>query len=55
MIPEVDVQRFEDDRVSAALQAVRNAHVDAGVPPWKPYMRVTVKLVKVERSMYVPA
>lgn len=35
--------QYESTRVMAIAAAVRAAHVAAGVPPWRPWLRLTAR------------
>lgn len=50
-VPESVEVRYESDRRAAVAHAVRTAHIRAEVPPWKPFLRETARLVSVERGV----
>lgn len=46
----VEVQ-CERDRATAVRLAVLAVHVRHGLPPWRPYMRQTVRMARAERTV----
>ena len=50
----VDTISYEPLKRAALRFTVQSAHIDAGVPLWRPYLRVTARLATVE-PVYVSA
>lgn len=46
--------RFEGERRQAIAAAIRQAHMGAGVPAWRPYLKASVRHTTAIESVYKP-
>jgi hypothetical protein len=55
VVPASERIQFERTRRVAIILAVTAAHVEADVPRWRPYLRETAQLCRVEKIMATAA
>lgn len=53
-IPAGEQARFEGERRQAIAAAIRQAHIGAGVPGWRPYLRESLRHVTAIASVHKP-
>jgi len=51
LVPASERVQFERERRSAIRAAVEAAHIGVGIPPWRPYLRQTARLVEVSETV----
>lgn len=52
-VPAQSRTEFREQRVDALREAVIGAHIDADVPPWRPFLRQTARLASMSSSVRV--